>query len=347
MNAPDHLIADAAERLFRKHAPAAAGVESGPLSRVFWNEFAASGLDQVLASDADTGFHDAVSVLRAAGYHALAAPVAEAILARWLAAKAGWVLEDGVATVALSARPVFLKGSGKTACAFERVPWGREADVLYAVVETADGMRAVRMETAAAKTDHGSNLAGEPRDRVAFAAAAGVRFSANAIEADDAYALAALLRAAQMAGAMERALELAIDHANTRVQFGRHIGKFQAVQQMLAQLASHVAAAAAAADLGADGLAAGNGVLEAAIAKSRTGEAAGFAAEISHQVIGAMGFTMEHPLHRYTRRLWSWRDEYGNEAFWNERIGEVALRADSGAWPLIADRPWLKYGEAA
>jgi acyl-CoA dehydrogenase len=101
-------------------------------------------------------------------------------------------------------------------------------------------------------------------------------------------------------------------------------------------------------DLGADALAGGDGELEAAIAKSRAGEAAGFATEISHQVVGAMGFTLEHPLHRYTRRLWSWRDEYGNEAYWNARIGDAVLRADpSGAWPLIADRPWLKYGEAA
>jgi acyl-CoA dehydrogenase len=158
--------------------------------------------------------------------------------------------------------------------------------------------------------------------------------------------VAALLRAAQMAGAMQRALELAIEHANTRVQFGRAIGKFQAVQQMLAQLASHTAAAAAAVDLGADGLAAKDGLLEAAVAKSRAGEAAGIAAEISHQVIGAMGFTLEHPLHRYTRRLWSWRDEYGNEAFWNARLGEAAIGAGgSGAWSLIADRPWLSYGE--
>ena len=59
-----------------------------------------------------------------------------------------------------------------------------------------------------------------------------------------------------------------------------------------------------------------------------------------------MGFTLEHPLHRYTRRLWSWRDEYGNEAFWNARLGEAASRAgSSGLWALVADRPWLSYGE--
>ena len=42
-----------------------------------------------------------------------------------------------------------------------------------------------------------------------------------------------------------------------------------------------------------------------------------------------MGFTQEHPLHFATRRLWSWRDEFGHEAFWQERIGRLAC-ADGG-----------------
>lgn len=323
MNAPDNLVADAAHRLF--------GARGEELSPAFWRELSETGLHQVLALGGETAFHDAVSVLRAAGYHAVAAPIAEAVLAEWLAARAGWPGEAGVATVSFGADP------------FERTPWGRDAVALYTVAST----RILRLDTAGAKIDHGRNLAGEPRDRVSFALAKPQR-SEQAVDADEAFAVAALLRAAQMAGAMERSLELAIEHANTRVQFGKQIGKFQAIQQMLAQLAAHAAAAAAAVDLGADAFAAGDGQLEAAIAKSRAGEAAGFAAEISHQVIGAMGFTLEHPLHRYTRRLWSWRDEYGNEAYWNARIGDAALRAGTGGtWPLIADRPWLRYEGAA
>ena len=44
------------------------------------------------------------------------------------------------------------------------------------------------------------------------------------------------------------------------------------------------------------------------------GEAAGIGAAIAHQMHGAIGFTQEHQLHYLTRRLWSWRDEFGNEA---------------------------------
>ncbi len=64
-----------------------------------------------------------------------------------------------------------------------------------------------------------------------------------------------------------------------------------------------------------------------AVAKARVGEAAGKVAEVCHQVHGAMGFTQEHPLHFATRRLWSWRDEFGHETFWQERIGRLVCSA--------------------
>jgi hypothetical protein len=38
-------------------------------------------------------------------------------------------------------------------------------------------------------------------------------------------------------------------------------------------------------------------------------------------VKGAIGLTHEHSLHRLTRRLWSWRDEFGNESHWSRELG--------------------------
>jgi acyl-CoA dehydrogenase len=61
-----------------------------------------------------------------------------------------------------------------------------------------------------------------------------------------------------------------------------------------------------------------------ACAKIRTGEAAGIGARIAHQVHGAIGFTREHPLHRFTTRLWAWRDEFGAEEHWAAVAGEIA-----------------------
>ena len=151
----------------------------------------------------------------------------------------------------------------------------------------------------------------------------------------------AAVRAQQMAGALEHILDQSVQWSLDRVQFGRPIAKFQAVQHNLAQLAGEVAAAGAAADGAAEAIARhgiGSEMTEAevAIAKVRVGEAAGTGAAIAHQVHGAMGFTYEHSLHHATRRLWSWREEFGNEAHWADRLGRmVAARGADALWPFV------------
>ena len=128
--------------------------------------------------------------------------------------------------------------------------------------------------------------------------------------------------AAMGLGLAQGAYDLALAYARERQQFGRPIAKFQAVQHNLATLAGEVAAASAAADAAAEACALpAMAVGEVAIAKVRGGEAAGTGAAIAHQVHGAMGFTYEHSLHHATRRLWSWREEFGNEAVWAARLG--------------------------
>jgi alkylation response protein AidB-like acyl-CoA dehydrogenase len=79
--------------------------------------------------------------------------------------------------------------------------------------------------------------------------------------------------------------------------------------------------------------------LEAAAAKIRVGEAAGEGAAIAHQVLGAIGFTKEHTLHRFTQRLWAWRDDFGNESFWAVKLGNrVAANGADALWPMLAGR---------
>jgi hypothetical protein len=56
----------------------------------------------------------------------------------------------------------------------------------------------------------------------------------------------------------------------------------------------------------------------------------------SYQVHGAIGFTHEHSLHRVTRRLWSWRDEFGTESHWSRELGkEVSAAGADTLWPMI------------
>ena len=79
--------------------------------------------------------------------------------------------------------------------------------------------------------------------------------------------------------------------------------------------------------------------LEAAAAKIRCAEAAEKGAAIAHQVHGAIGFTIEHILHRYSLRALAWRDDFGSESYWAVELGKLV--ADRGAdelWPLVASR---------
>ena len=140
-----------------------------------------------------------------------------------------------------------------------------------------------------------------------------------------------------MGGSLERALEYSLQYANERIQFGRPIAKFQAIQHMLALLAGQVAAAGAAADAAIEASCLAPDEFAVAVAKSRAGEAAGKGAEIAHQVHGAMGYTREHSLHYVTRRLWSWRDEFGNETCWQIRLGRVvAAQGADALWPMLS-----------
>ena len=79
--------------------------------------------------------------------------------------------------------------------------------------------------------------------------------------------------------------------------------------------------------------------LEAASAKIRCAEASTEGAGIAHQVFGAIGFTKEHVLHRFTLRMLGWRDDFGSESYWAVELGRrVAKRGAEEFWPMVAAR---------
>jgi acyl-CoA dehydrogenase len=144
--------------------------------------------------------------------------------------------------------------------------------------------------------------------------------------------MGATLRSLQIAGALETMLEMTVRYSNERVAFEKQISKFQAVQHNLAKLAGEVASAVTAAGSAADTIANSASLddtvfFEAAAAKVRCAEAAEKGTAIAHQVHGAIGFSMEHILHRYTLRALAWRDDFGHESYWATELGKfVAAR---------------------
>ena len=153
--------------------------------------------------------------------------------------------------------------------------------------------------------------------------------------------MGALIRTAQIAGALDAALAQSVAYANERVQFGKPIAKFQALQQSLAVFAEEAAAAncAAQAAFAAAGKYDGAAEFEIAAAKLRANMAIGIGTGIAHQTHGAIGFTREYSLHPLTRRLWSWRSEFGNDRLWSQRLGRAVVGAGADAfWQNLTER---------
>ena len=99
-------------------------------------------------------------------------------------------------------------------------------------------------------------------------------------------------------------------------------------------VAADTAIAAVEAAFGSGG---GDATFMAACAKAWSSEACYEVTRIAHQLHGAIGYTREHDLHRFTRRLWTWRDADGDEGYWQQRVGSLAVEAGGdGLWPLLA-----------
>jgi acyl-CoA dehydrogenase len=334
------ILADTADRIFQKSEPWPAGGFDAPL----WEATEQSGLDRLLLPETMGGggdaFPDAVAVAMASGKRAASIPLIETMVANWCLARVGLHVPEGPKAL--------LVACGQSAPSVDRsgnVCWNACAELTWASAVPATVILATRDDSLCVARFDGA-MTGTRRDTIAgepmtLLDGAGTPIAADEIatwtnDEDEPLALLALLKAAAIVGASDTLVAQAIEYANIRVQFGRPIAKFQMIQQMIARMASETAAAAAAVQHAAREFGSANGVFAAAIAKGRASEAVGLIAATAHHVHGAIGFTAEHSLHRYSRRLWTWREEAGNEAFWYKRLGSAALReGGSSLWPRL------------
>ena len=289
------LIGQTAERIFADHVDKAlldrAEAPAGVFPDALWRTVQDAGLHLVGRPDSGSELGDLFGLLKVAGRHAAPLPLAEVLVAN-------------------AVLPDVPDGAGFTTVAVDGIaPWARAAKQVLDL----DGTLHVSFTV-----EPGANIAGEPRDRVHAGEIAAVAVPSEL------HLYMALSRTSLMAGALERTMEMAVDYATERSQFGRPIAKFQVIQHNLAVLAGEVAAAVRACDGAIESLGSAGADNQIAAAKARVGEAAGVVAEIAHQVHGAFGFTHEHSLHHFTRRLLAWRDEYGGEREWQERLGRRA-----------------------
>ncbi len=301
--------------------------------------FALAGAPEILGG-AEASWNDLYVIVRAAGRFAAPVPLAEAILANWLMGRAGIEPRSGslsfAADASLQLRDGLVSGSARA------VPWGRHVDALLAVADNGGAPSLVLLSHASISSQTWQlNVAGEPRDDLDFDKAEVLAWAPlpTGLPADVLHLGGALLRSAQIAGALHALLDMTSGYAGERTQFGRPIGAFQAIQQQLAVFAEQAAAANIAAEAAfaesGDALAA----FGIAAAKVSTAEAASMGAATAHSIHGAIGFTQEYSLHLFTRRLWAWRGEYGSASLWSQRLGQqVCAAGGDGYWSLLTAR---------
>lgn len=348
------ILTATATRLFEHQAgdDAARASRRGEMPGLAWNAVQEAGLPLALLSEEQGGFGlrraDAIGLVRIGGAFGSPVPLGETMVANWILAEAGLPPAEGIASFAELAPGASITRDGagwQVKGDAYLVPWARHADTVV-LLDVSHVVVLHAGDVMIAEDQAGNGL---PRDDVSVDVAVPAervvprpeRLSGDAVQA-----VGALVRAMEMAGALRTILALSVQYAGERVQFGKPIAKLQAIQQQLAVMAGQVAAANAAADLAADAWDDTIPILAIAIAKARTGEAAGIAAAIAHQVLGAIGFTEEHRLHIFSKALWAWRDEYGSEIVWQRRLGARALAGGAdGLWPFITAA--TDIGEAA
>ena len=314
----DWLLIDGARRLFRERCTyeVVQAAEADGWSPTVWSAVADAGYESL----AEMPLADGLAVLTVAGEHAAPVPLAETLLAGWL------VDEPLSGPVSVAPASDLRLHDDRVSGTAARVPWGRAVDRIVAVIE---GQAVVLAAASATRIERHVNLAGEPRDTLLF----------DHAELQDARPArceiaerGALTRAALMAGALTAMARMTVNYAGERRQFGRPIAAFQAVQGHLVGIAQETSLVNAA----IDGAARAPCAFEIAAAKALASRAALAATRAAHQVHGAMGMTQEYRLHHFSRRLWAWRNEYGDEQHWAARLGRaVAAGGADRLYPAL------------
>ena len=302
------------ERMLESLSPPAAvrAIEAGASADALWGAIAESGfLDALVPEDrggAGLSLSEICALWQALGRHAVPLPVGETMIARAL-------LRDGPdGPIALATA-----SAGETIVAF-----GQVAD--HVLVEAAGRLHLVeaRGEPTGVFGSTALRLGSIAGEAVAAAPEGGLR------------AIAAILRAALIAGAASRLTTMTAAYANERIQFGKPIGKQQALQQQMAVMAEDMVACRIAAQLGcAGGLP--PSLAAAATAKSITSTAAARLAATAHAVHGAIGISEEYDLQLYTRRLHEWRLADGSESHWNRLLGAARLAHGGGSVDYVRE----------
>jgi acyl-CoA dehydrogenase len=330
-------LRDLVDALGRRAAVARGGSRSVEqrFDTQLWRHLVTTGLHRLTSTaELAAGPIESAVALHGLARHCAAVPMAETdVLGAWLARTAALdVPDDAPLTVAIAECVGARQGVNSLAGTASGVPWASDATVVLAV--PAEGRLMVTI--ADAPIVRGYNLAGEPRDSLAFDLPREQFSALDMATAEELNRRGAWARCVQIVGALDTIASLTVAHTRGRSQFGQQLKKFQSVQHSLALLAGEVErgraattlAIAAAADHGFDSVQADYAVT---LTKVTLGHVVPAVTTIAHQLHGAVGVTLEHNLWMSTMRARSWIDEFGSATHHAIRLGRVALAAGSSA----------------
>jgi acyl-CoA dehydrogenase len=351
----ENIVAETAEKIFADLADAQdinrdkQGAWKAPL----WQALSEAGLPLSWVPDdlggSGASLAEGFAVLNVAGRHAVAIPLAETMLAGWLLTQGKISSPEGEMTVVPAAPRdrIMLNADGSLTGRARGVPFAKEAKHFAVLASGNGGISIALVDASKCRIESGIGLGGDHSDTVTLDKVQPVasKPAPSGFDQTQLMLMGGVVRSLQIAGALEAMLDISVRYSNERVAFEKKISKFQAVQHNLARLAGESAAALAAATSAADTIVNAKSLkddavfLEAASAKIRCSEAAEKGGGIAHQVHGAIGFTIEHILHRYSLRALAWRDDFGAESYWAVELGKlVAERGADELWPLVASR---------
>lgn len=321
----DTIVEASAARIFADHSGNATdlwhALEDSELTKA-WIPQSMGGAGLLLS--------DVFGLLRLSGSAVQSVPFAETLLASYLLSSAGLPTPSGRVSVAVT---LDIAHNGKvdthSSANTIEVPFGNDVD--YVAAMTSDTSVSLFKAT---DLEPVNSVGSDPLCKLSLHD----RKPETTAILPDGFCMevilqtGALVRAAQMCGAMDAILDLTLTHTSTREQFGRPLAKFQAIQHLLAEIAGEAAASSAIVEAAVESFEqlSRPDLRTTASAKARTGEAAGLIAANAHQAHGAIGYTHEYALAAYTRRLWRWREEFGNETQWALVLGNDYLRANAG-----------------
>jgi alkylation response protein AidB-like acyl-CoA dehydrogenase len=252
---------------------------------------------------------DLVLCLEETGRAALPGPIVEhAAIAVPLLASAG----SGLAGPAVA---------GNIAVTFShrssRVGWGAAADAV--LIAAGGGVQVVR----SAETAPLDSVDGSRRDVELTA------FDGEALPGDSALAFdrAVLGAAAQECGLAARMIELTVAYTSERRQFGVAIGSYQSLKHHLANALLLLEHARPAVYRAAWTVANGQSTRarDVSMAKVLADRAGSVASRAALQCHGAIGYTWEHDLHLWMKRVWALERVWGTTASHRARVADAVV----------------------